>query len=174
MKNTVLNETMNLTIPEGFTEITQEEVQAMTMCKGPAPMWNIINREEHTLITASWFKAGWILSHLFSAKDMAKSILNNYKSGMKEKSRFGGTYSDIRETTLDGNKAYTYSCSYRAFTKGMTLAEEPAMRPGRASLPMLMKPLYRPFNTPSVSFQRSVSVDGSTPTETSLFAIEVR
>ena len=117
MKNTVLNEKMNLTIPEGFTEITPEEVQAMTLCKGPAPMWNIINRDEHTLITASWFKAGWIMSRLFSAKDMTKSILNNYKSGMKEKSMFGGTYSDITETTLDGNKAYTYSCSYRAFTK---------------------------------------------------------
>ena len=50
MKNTVLNETMNLTIPEGFTEITQEEVQAMTMCKGPAPMWNITYTDHRQLV----------------------------------------------------------------------------------------------------------------------------
>ena len=117
MKNVVLNEKMNLTIPEGFTEITAEEVKEMTLCKGPAPLWNIINKDEHMLITASWFKSGWIISHLFNAKDMTKSILNKYKSGMKEKSRFGGTYSEITETTLDGNKAYTYSCKYRAMTR---------------------------------------------------------
>ena len=77
MKNVVLNDMMNLTIPEGFTEITAEEVQKMTLCKGPAPMWNIINRDEHMLITASWFKSGWIVSHLFNAKDMVKSIRNS-------------------------------------------------------------------------------------------------
>ena len=116
MMNVVLNENMNLTIPEGFTEITAAEVQEMTSCKGPAPMWNIINRNEHMLITASWFKSGWIMSHLFSAKDMTKSMMNRYKFGMKEKSSFAGTYSGIGETTLDGNKAYTYSCAYKATT----------------------------------------------------------
>ena len=117
MKNVVLNDMMNLTIPEGFTEISQEEVREMTACNGPAPMWNIINRDEHMLITASWFKRGWIMSHLFSARDVTKSILHSYKSGMKEKTVYGGTYSDISETTMDGNKAYTYSCTYRALTK---------------------------------------------------------
>ena len=117
MKNIVLNNMMNLTIPEGFTEITAEEVQEMTLCNGPAPMWNIINRDEHMLITASWVKCGWIMSHLLNARDMAKSILNNYRSRLKEKTTYGGTYSDISETTLDGNKAYTYSCTYKAFTK---------------------------------------------------------
>ena len=123
MKNVVLNDMMNLMIPEGFTEITAAEVQEMTLCKGPAPMWNIINGDEHMLITASWVKGGWILSHLFNAKDMTKSILNNYKSGMKEKSRYAGTYSDISETTLDGHKAYTYSCTYKAFTKDGELVD---------------------------------------------------
>ena len=117
MKNVVLNNDMNLTIPEGFTEITADEVQEMTACKGPAPMWDIINREEHTLITASWIKSGWILSHLYIAKDMAKSLLIRYKSGMKVESPYACTYSDISETTLAGNKAYSYSCTYRALTK---------------------------------------------------------
>ena len=118
MMNTVLlNEEMSLTIPEGFAEITAAEVQEMTACKGQAPMWNIINKEEHMLITASWFKRGWIVSHMYNAKDMAKAIMNRYKSGLKVESPYACTYSDISETTMDGNKAYTYSCTYRAFTK---------------------------------------------------------
>jgi len=117
MKNIVLNNIMNLTIPEGFTEITAEEVQEMTSCEGPAPMWNIINRDEHMLITASWFKSGWLVSHLYNAKDMAKSILNSYRSMLEVESPYACTYSDISETTLDGNKAYMYSCTYRALTK---------------------------------------------------------
>jgi hypothetical protein len=117
MKNIVLNNMMNLEVPEGFAEITAEEVQEMTLCKGPAPMWNVINRDEHMLITASWFKPNRIVSFLFNARDMAKAVLNNYKSGLEVESPYAGTYSDICETTVDGNKAYTFSCTYRAFTK---------------------------------------------------------
>ncbi len=117
MKNVVVNNDMNLMIPEGFAEISRADAEAMTVCKGPAPMWNIFNEEEHVLITASWIKAGWIVSHLYNAKDMAKSLLNQYKSGLKVESPYACTYSDISETTLDGNKAYTYSCTYRALTK---------------------------------------------------------
>ena len=117
MRNKVFNESMNLTIPEGFTDITAAEVQEMMLCKGPAPMWNIINRDEHMLITASWFRSGWIYSHLFGARDLAKSLMNRYKSGMKVESPYACTYSKISETTLDGNKAYTYSCTYKAFTR---------------------------------------------------------
>ena len=116
MKNAVINEKMNLMIPEGFTEITAAEAQKMNSCKGPAPMWNIYNRDENMLITASWFRSGWIQSHLFDARDMAKSLMNRYKSGMKVESPYACSYSDISETTLDGNKAYKYSCTYRAFT----------------------------------------------------------
>lgn len=115
MNQVFLNNEMKLTIPEGFEEISPEEVQAMTACKGQAPMWNIINREDHILISASWVKAGWLVSHLLSAKDMVKSIRNRYRS--MEASAFGGTYSDITETTLDGRKAYMYSCAYRTATK---------------------------------------------------------
>ena len=43
--------------------------------------------------------------------------MNRYKSGMKVESPYACTYSDISETTLDGNKAYTYSCTYKAFTR---------------------------------------------------------
>ena len=117
MKNVVVNDTLNLAIPEGFTEITPAEVKAMTYGHGPAPKWNIINRDEHMLITANWFKGGWIKSHLISAKDMAKHILNKNKSGLKVESPYACTYSDISETTLDGNQAYTYSCTYRAFSR---------------------------------------------------------
>ena len=116
MMNTVLlNEEMSLTIPEGFAEITAAEVQEMTACKGQAPMWNIMNRDAHILISASWVKTGWIVSHLLNAKDMVKSIRSRYKA--KEASAFGGTYSDINETTMDGQKAYSYTCSYRGRTK---------------------------------------------------------
>ena len=117
MKNVVLNNDMNLTIPEGFTEITGAEVQEMSACKGPAPMWNIINKDEHVLITASWVKTGWIVSHMLSAKDMAKSLRNKYRSKLNVESVYGCTYGDIYETTLDGNKAYAYSCTYKAYSK---------------------------------------------------------
>lgn len=73
-----------------------------------------MNKDEHILITASWVKTGWLMSHLLNAKDMVKSIRNGYKS--KEAAAYGGTYSDITETTLDGKKAYSYSASYRAKT----------------------------------------------------------
>ena len=120
MKNIVLNGEMNIAIPEGFNEISAAEVQEMTACKGQAPMYNIMNKEDHILITVSWVRTGWILSHLLNAKDMVKSIRNNYKA--QEQARFGGTYSDITETVLGGQKAYKYSCAYRATTRdGETL-----------------------------------------------------
>jgi hypothetical protein len=69
------------------------------------------------LITASWFRSGWIQSHLFDARDMAKSLMNRYKSGMKVESPYACSYSDISETTLDGNKAYKYyTVPTQAFT----------------------------------------------------------
>ncbi len=117
MKQVVLNNDMNLTIPEGFSEITAAEVQAMTACNGPAPMWNIMNKDAHILITASWVKTGWIMSHLLNAKDMAKSLRNKYSSKLNVESVYGCHYGDIHETTLDGNKAFAFSCTYRAYSK---------------------------------------------------------
>ena len=115
MKKMVLNDEMNITIPEGFAELSASEVQEMTACEGQAPMFNIMNREDHILITASWVRTGWLVSHLLSAKDMVKSIRSRYKA--QEAKTFGGVYSDITEISLDGKKAYMYSCTYRATTK---------------------------------------------------------
>ena len=123
MKNVVLNNNLNLTIPEGFTEITAAEAQEMNVGTGPAPMWNIMNSEDHTVVTASWFKGGWIMSHFYNAKDMAKTLLNKCKPNMKVESPYACTYSDIKETSLDGNKAYAYTCSYRALTKDAEMVD---------------------------------------------------
>ncbi len=77
----------------------------------------LTNPEEYTEITASQFKGGWVVSHIYNARNMAKTLLNNCKPNMKVESPYACTYSDISETTLDGNKAYTFSCTYRALTK---------------------------------------------------------
>ena len=77
---------------------------------------NLTNPEAHTEITAGWFKGGRIMSHFYNAKDVAKTLLKNSKPNMKVESPYACTYSDISETTLDGNKAYTFSCTYRALT----------------------------------------------------------
>ena len=123
MKNVVLNNDINLTIPEGFVEVSGAEVQEMGVCKGPAPMWSMTNKEEHMLITASWMKFGWLTSRMINAKDMAKAIRNKYNSKLKVKSMFGCTYGDIFETSLDGHKAYAFPCIYRAFTKDGELVD---------------------------------------------------
>ena len=109
MNKVVLNNEMSVMIPEGFSELSAEEVQKMTACKSRAPMWNIMNKDEHILISASWVRTGWFMSHLLDAKDMVKTIRDKYKSQEKA---FGATYGDITETTLDGQRAYSYSCSY--------------------------------------------------------------
>ena len=78
---------------------------------------NLTNPEDNTVITASRFKGGWIMSHFYNANAVAKKLLNSCKPNMKVESPYACTYSDISETTLDGNKAYTFSCTYRALTK---------------------------------------------------------
>ena len=49
---------------------------------------------------------------------MAKSLLNSCRSGLKVESPYACTYSEISETAMNGHKAYTYSCSFRAFSNG--------------------------------------------------------
>lgn len=52
-----------------------------------------------------------------------KTLLNNCRPKMKVESPYACTYSDIGETTLDGNKAYTFSCTYRALTKDAEMVD---------------------------------------------------
>ena len=78
---------------------------------------NLTNPEDNTVISASQFKGGWIVSHFYNAKDVAKNLLNSCRPKMKVESPYACTYSDIHETTLDGNKAYAFSCTYRAYTQ---------------------------------------------------------
>ncbi|MCR4839421.1 MAG: hypothetical protein K5897_10905 [Eubacterium sp.] len=117
MKNVVLNERMNLTIPDGFKDLSRAEVQEMTVCRGQAPMWNILNEEDHVLISASWVKSGWLASKLLNAKDMINSILKRTKATANEHPELGYTFSKVEEITLAGKKAYTYTCTYTSSTK---------------------------------------------------------
>ena len=48
---------------------------------------------------------------------MAKSLRNKYSSKLNVESVYGCHYGDIYETTLDGNKAFAFSCTYRAYSK---------------------------------------------------------
>ncbi len=117
MNNLVLNNNMNVTVPEGFKEISKEEVQAMTACGGQAPMWNILNEEDHVLISASWVKAGWLASHILNSKDMANNIQKRTKATTNNHPELGYSFTRVQETNLGGNKAYAYTCTYTATNK---------------------------------------------------------
>lgn len=123
MNKVITIDNMNITIPEGYTEITGEEAEKIIVCNGPAPMWSIYNAEKNVLLTASRIRAGLFTSIFINAKDMANSIRKKYVSGLRIESVYGNTYSDVRETCVDGNKAYTYSCTYRAISKDYEMVD---------------------------------------------------
>ena len=73
MMNTVLlNDELALQVPEGFQELTREEVEGMSTVGAP-PQWCARDSERHMILAAAWKKSSFA-SLMLTTKDLAKNM----------------------------------------------------------------------------------------------------
>ena len=58
MNNVKINNTINLTYPDGFKEMGEEELTRYF--SSPENRWGVYNADEHIILSVSWTKAGFL------------------------------------------------------------------------------------------------------------------
>ena len=72
MNTILLNDELMLQVPDGFQELTREEVEGMNAVGAP-PQWCARDPERHMILAAAWKKSSFA-SLLLTTKDLAKNM----------------------------------------------------------------------------------------------------
>ena len=115
MKQTVLNQELKVTIPDGFHEMSEAEHGNLNLLK-EAPDWCISDPDRHILLSVAWKKQS-LASMLLSSGDVAE---NMEKSLRKPMAAYGYKLEGFLEESLDGTTASGFRYSYTAQGIGMT------------------------------------------------------
>lgn len=116
MKNIILNDELEISFPESFREMSEEELAGLNYYK-EAPKWCVKDEENHIIMNINWKKAGLFSSAVLDSKDMVKSMDKKLDNLM---SSFGYTSSGYTEKEIGGEKALTFSYTYTVADTDMT------------------------------------------------------
>ena len=70
MEKILLNDEMNITIPEGFRVLTEAEIREMNYENNP-PQFCMRNEEKHIVFAAAFKKTNMLFTAILSAKEVA-------------------------------------------------------------------------------------------------------
>ena len=77
----LLNNELEITLPEGFRDMTPEEMAGLNVYK-EAPGVSVKDPDRHIVISAAWKKSG-LAALMLSAKEVAKKMESTLRGAMK-------------------------------------------------------------------------------------------
>ena len=114
MGQVVLNGEVTLTYPEGFRELTREEIQQMEGVKGDPGMC-IRDEERHIIVTAGWKKSA-LAALMLKEGDVTARIQGQMESAMEE---FGYELQGFLEREVGGKTVKAFRYTYETHGVGM-------------------------------------------------------
>jgi hypothetical protein len=105
MNTARINNELNLTYPDGFTEMSEEELARYFST--PQNRWGVYNAAEHIVLSVSWTKAGF-LSFLSDAESVLIGIEGRTRRNLLNYQRVSEYKMNISK-----NKAYGVRFEYR-------------------------------------------------------------
>ena len=94
MNNVIINNELNLTYPDGFHEMSEEELTKYFST--PADRWGVFNSDEFILLSVKWTKAGFkrtftdAESYMIELEAILRRRLVNYQRLLEFKTKVGG------------------------------------------------------------------------------------
>lgn len=82
MPEAILNNAMHLSYPEGFHELSEEEIRQMNTTDSP-PVWAINDPERHMIVTGAFRQASSFQAFMLNAKDVATEMEKQIARPMK-------------------------------------------------------------------------------------------
>ena len=80
MNKVLLNQELTITIPDGFRQMTEEELRSQNLYKEP-PKWCITDPARHIVVSAAWKKSTFA-SLMISSEEVAKKMENEIRTAM--------------------------------------------------------------------------------------------
>ncbi len=104
MAQTLIHDELEIAYPDGFAQMTAEELQQSY--NNPYPnIWGIRDKERHIILTVFWKDSNEMISKLASTESLAKRAEKALSKGMKKNAyRFGGSFT----TTIAGCEAHGF------------------------------------------------------------------
>ena len=110
MERILLNNELELTCPDGFRSLDQEEMKKFTFAN-EQPGCVLESEEQHMIVSLAWHRIGILLSLLFSPREMAGKMAEYIAKADKDYNHRQGEFFD---RTIDGSKASGFDYSYTA------------------------------------------------------------
>ena len=114
---TVLNQSLKLSLPEGFRQMDDAELKQLSHPAG-APQWAAKDPDRHMIISIAWKKNGFA-ALLLNAQEVAKKMESKMSSLMAS---YGYARQRFLEADLGGEKASGFLYTYTA--QGTPMAAE--------------------------------------------------
>ncbi|MBQ8996223.1 MAG: hypothetical protein IJ091_10455 [Oscillospiraceae bacterium] len=104
-----LNNTLTLNIPEGFRDLTDEEIKGKYL--GAPPQWCVSDPQRHMILTAGWKKINRFSALLLSGKDLEKQLEKAILDAMDP---YGVSFGEHTNVPIGTEKAEGFTCQYTA------------------------------------------------------------
>ncbi|MCR5067931.1 MAG: hypothetical protein K6A14_07715 [Erysipelotrichaceae bacterium] len=115
MERILLNGALELTSPDGFRRLNEEEIKKFNFAN-EMPGCVLQNEERHVIISLAWRKVNALLSKLFSVKELAGRMADYIADADKD---YGHKRGDSFAGTVAGEKAAGFNYSYTVEEVGM-------------------------------------------------------
>ena len=116
MEPVVLNNELNLNLPDGFRVLSEEERKAMPVIDEP-PAWCARSEERHLVIVAYWKKIGGLSALLINEKDIIRHV---EQAVSKPMAQYGYHLENWESILIGDRKAQGICYSYQVEGIGMT------------------------------------------------------
>ena len=115
METVVLNNEMQLSYPDSFHVMSEEELSKMTFF-GEAPGWCISDPERHIDVSVSWKKTNGLFAKILNTREIAKNMEAQIRKPMGQ---YGYRLDSFLEKELGGRRADGYLYAYEVQGTGM-------------------------------------------------------
>ena len=108
MERILLNDQLELSCPEGFRRLNEEEIKKFNFAN-EAPGCVLQNEECHLIVSLAWRKVNFLLSRLISVKELSGRMADYIANADKDYGHKRGENFDVR---VAGEKAAGFEYSY--------------------------------------------------------------
>ncbi len=116
MEKIILNNEMNLHLPEGFHVLSEEELRQYPAAE-ETPDWGASNPEQHILTVISWRKRNGFLSALAGLKELSKTMEDRMRKIMQP---YGYQLESFVSRRIGGLEAEGFRYDYTAQETAMS------------------------------------------------------
>ena len=116
METALLNNELKLTCPEGFREMSKEELSGYNFYS-EAPGWCVNDADRHIMVSVSWKQVPGLFAKMLKVKDVAKSMEGQMAQAMKA---FQYKLVEFTARTPGGKEAEGFRYDYTVQDTGMS------------------------------------------------------